>query len=518
MLFRTAKGALLLVLLILLVGHTLAAVTPGRITVWSTPSFASACIDNVQCDTTPANFVVTGNAWHTISITQSGYLAWSESIFVLTDQTSLVNASLQPDAGVTGIQVNVNPGGGMVCLDSSQCHDTIVSSGGSSSLQFTGLGEGYHTITVNNTPGYLSYTTRPYVTQRGFITLHISLDPIPATIVPGTPVPSVTLAGPTPVPGQEGVTPGRITVFSTPSFAYVCIDSAQCDTTPANFEVSGNAWHTVNVTQSGYLEWFDTIYVLTDQTSLVTADMQADTGITGIQVFVKPGGGTVCLDNNLCHPDVGSASGTGSTQFMGLNEGYHTITVNQTEGYQAYSTMPYVTKRGFTTIHINLYPISLPLDPKTHQPYVTVGGFVTIPVATDLVTPTPSQPTGAIRVYVNRVGSTICMDNGDCRANVGGSAGPGTGTTVFTDVPANVVHTITVTADGFERSSTQVTVSKDKLSTVDVRLLPSTGTATASSTTEPDLPQPTQAALGTVPVLGALLLCGMVLLSGKYRR
>ena len=100
------------------------------------------------------------------------------------------------------------------------------------------------------------------------------------------------------------------------------------------------------------------------------------------------------------------------------------------------------------------------------------------------------------------------------------SAGlPGrTGTTVFTDVPANVVHTITVTADGYELSSTQVTVSKDKLSTVDVRLLPSTGTATVSSTTEPDFPQPTQAAPGTIPVLGALVLCGVVLLSGKYRK
>ena len=424
MLFRTAKGALLLVLLILLVAPSPAAVTPGRITVWSTPSFAKTCIDNEQCDTTPADFSVTGNAWHTVSITQSGYLAWSETIYVLTDQTSLVNATLQPDAGITGIQVYVNPGGGRVCLDNTRCSDTSVTSGGSSSLQFTGLGEGYHTITINNTPGYLSYTTRPYVTQRGFITLHINLDPIPATIVPGTPVSSVTVAGPTPVPGQEGVPPGRITVFSTPSFAYVCIDSVQCDTTPANFEVSGNAWHTVNVTQSGYLEWFDTIYVLTDQTSLVTADMQADAGITGIQVFVKPGSGTICLDNSLCHYDVGSASGTGSTQFMGLNEGYHTITVNQTEGYQPYSTMPYVTKRGFTTIHINLYPVSIPIDPKTNQPYVTVGGFVTIPVATDQVTAKPSPPTGAIRVYVNRAGSTVCMDNGDCRANVGGPAGP----------------------------------------------------------------------------------------------
>ena len=517
MLFRTANGALLLVLLILFFAHAQAAVTPGRITVWSTPSFASACIDNVQCDTTPANFEVSGNTWHTVSITQSGYLVWSESIYVLTDQTSLVNASLQPDAGITGIQVFVNPGGGTICLDTSECHDMVVSAGGSSSIQFTGLGEGYHTITVNNTAGYLSYSTRPYVTQRGFITLHINLDPILATTVPTTPVPSVTGEGLTPIPGQEGVTPGRITVFSTPSFAYVCIDNVQCDTTPANFEVSGNAWHTVNVTQSGYLEWFDTIYVLTDQTSLVTADMQVDNGITGIQVFVKPGGGTVCLDNSLCHPDVGSASGTGSTQFMGLNEGYHTITVNRTEGYQPYSTMPYVTERGFTTIHINLYPVSFPTDPKTNQPYVTVGGFVTIPIATNQVTPTPAPPTGAIRVYVNRIGSTICIDGGDCRKNVGGTAGPGTGTTVFTDVTANVSHQITVTTDGYEPSSTQVTVSKDQLSTVDVRLLSLTGTSPASSTTEP-AHQPTQATPGTVPVLGALVLCGVVVLYGKYRK
>jgi hypothetical protein len=509
---RTATGAVLLVLLLVVV-HT-GAVTPGRITVYSTPSFATVCIDTVQCDITPANFGVSGNAWHTVNLTESGYQPWSESIYVLTDQTSLVDATLLPDSGITGIQVFVQPGGGTVCLDNLLCHAGIGSGGSTGSTIFPDPGEGYHLITVNNTPGYLPYSTRPYVTRRGFVTLHADLDPVPT---PATPLPSGSPGG-VPAPTVPGLTPGRITVWSDPSFAVACIDNDQCDTTPANFGVSGNAWHTVNVTGSGYQPWSDWIYVLTDQTSLVNATLRPDNGITGIQVYTRPGGGTVCLDGSVCHTRIGSAGGTGVTEFTGLGEGYHFISVNATEGYLPYSTRAYVTRRGFVMLYITLDPIPARIDPNTSLPVVTTGGFATIPRQPDLIPATSAPPTGAVRVSVNQAGSTICIDNRDCREHVGGAAGPGRGTTVFTDVIAGIPHTINVTAEGYRLSSNQVTVGAGKVSTLNISLMPVTGTEStvAVATTDPE-PRASSAGLDLVPVVGALALCTVVFYARRER-
>jgi hypothetical protein len=385
----------------------------------------------------------------------------------------------------------------------------VGSLGSTGTTLFPGLAEGYHIITVNNTPGYLPYSTRPYVTLRGFVTLHVDLNPVPT---PATPVPSGTV-GSEPATTAPALTPGRITVWSEPSFAMVCIDNAQCDTTPANFGVSGNAWHTVNVTGSGYLPWSESIYVLTDQTSFVNATLQPDNGITGIQVFVKPGGGTVCLDNTACHTSVGSAGGTGVTQFTGLGEGYHSITVNATEGYLPYSTRAYVTRRGFIVLSVTLDPIPVRIDPNTSRPVVTTGGFATIPREADLVPPTPATPTGIVRVYVDRAGSTICIDNRDCREQVGGSAGPGKGSTVFTDVVADIPHTINISANGYRLSSNNVTVGTGKVSTLNVSLVHLTGTT--GSTVNGEIvadPVTTPASADPLPEAGALAVCGAVFL------
>ena len=507
-----AKRAVLFVLLVLLVVHVQAAVPPGRIMVYSTPSFANVCIDGTQCDTTPMGFSVTGNAWHTVNVTENGYLPWSDYIYVLTDQTSLVNASMQPNAAPTGIQVFLNPGGGTVCLDYSLCHTGVGSPGSISSTQFTGVSEGYHTITVNNTNGYLPFSIQPYVSQRGFVTIHIDLTAVPTPTIPPT-APTQTSAT-LPPPGY--IEPGRIMVYSTPSFAYVCIDKTECDTTPMGFSVTGNAWHTVNISQPGYQDWSTYLYVLTHQTSMVSADMIPNADMTGIQVFVNPGGGTVCLDYSLCNTSVGSAGSTSSTTFTGLSEGYHTITVNNTDGYQPYWTQPYVAPRGFTTLAITLDPIPISTYPNGSRPTQTPGGFMTVVIPTDSVIPTIAER-GVVRVYVDRTGSTVCMDSGDCRQDVGGMPGPGNGTTVFTDVIANVAHTITVTADGYEPVSRNVTIVRDQLITEEFSLVPAGPTPLPTPTTIPTTATTTSAS-SEEPVIGALILCSAFFLLRKYNR
>jgi PEGA domain len=298
------------------------------------------------------------------------------------------------------------------------------------------------------------------------------------------------------VHAQGLVEPGRIVVHATPLGAAACIDAVYCDTTDATFTVSGNTWHSVVVTQNGYLPWSDNVFVISDQNTMVDAEMELNPSATVIRVDVTPGGGTVCLDDSQCRGNVGTSSSSGSTQFTGMSQGYHTITVGSTAGYLDYYTPVYVDLGKITPVTITL------------NPSISSATYMT-----SLVTPA-APGTGVVRVYVDRTGSTICIDNVDCRNNVGGSAGPETGSTLFTNVTANSVHSISVAADGYKPYSAQVSVGKDMVNTVDVSLQPLAAETTAPTRTPATLPLatptllPTRAGLDAVPVLGALVMCG----------
>jgi hypothetical protein len=187
---------------------------------------------------------------------------------------------------------------------------------------------------------------------------------------------------------QGLVAPGRIVVHSTPMGAVACIDTVYCDTTDATFTVSGNIWHSVVVTEKGYLQWSDNVFVISDQNNMVDAEMQLNPSITVLQVDVTPGGGTVCLDTSQCHANVGTSGSSGSTQFMGMSQGYHTVTVESTAGYQDYYTPVYVDLAKITYVTITL------------NPHISSSTYITARV-------TPAAPgTGTVRVYVDRAGST----------------------------------------------------------------------------------------------------------------
>ena len=306
------------------------------------------------------------------------------------------------------------------------------------------------------------------------------------------------------LPAMAAVPPGRIIVYSTPPGANACIDTTSCDITPTTFAVEGNAWHMIVVKENGYRDWIDTVYVTSDQSSVANAYLDLDPATTSVQVNVTPGGGTVCLDNSQCRENVGSVSSTGSTVFTGVSPGYHTISVTSPAGYAD----------SMKLVQVNLG--------KTTEVNITLDVFT--PTPTTEKPPTPV--TGMVRVYVDRTGSTICIDNAHCDYNVGGSPGPGTGTTFFNDVTVNETHIVTVAADGYEPFSATVSVEKDLIVKVDVSLQPIAGrtpvpTTTsppvttlppATATPSPTLPLQTRSGLDAVPVLGALALCGLVFL------
>ena len=302
------------------------------------------------------------------------------------------------------------------------------------------------------------------------------------------------------------VPPGRITVQSTPSGALACIDSKDCDITGATFTAEGNAWHTVVVTEKGYRDWTVTVYVTSDQTRMVDASLDLNPVTTAIQVSMMPGGGIVCLDNSQCR--VNETGSTRSMLFTGVSPGYHTLSVESPAGYEDTTKLVQVNLGKITDVSITLNPVVIPVTPVTSDTPVT------------LATP-PTMATGNIRVYVDRTGSTICIDTVDCFVNVGGTPGPGTGTTVFNEVSADVVHTINVAADGYKAVSAIVSVGKDEISTVDVKLQPlakeTTSLLTLIPTTLPTepTPQPTRAGLDVLPVIGVLALSGAIFLFQK---
>ena len=315
------------------------------------------------------------------------------------------------------------------------------------------------------------------------------------------------------LPAIAAVPTGRIIVYSTPSGANACIDTTNCDITPTTFAVEGNAWHMIVVKENGYRDWIDTVYVTSDQSSVANAYLDLDPATTSVRVNVTPGGGTVCLDNSQCRENVGTVSSTGSTVFTGVSPGYHTISVTSPAGYA--DTMKLVQVNLGKTTEVNITLDVFTPTPTTEKP--------------------PNPVTGMVRVYVDRTGSTICIDNEHCVYNVGGSPGPGTGTTIFNYVTVNETHIVTVAADGYEPFSARVSVEKDLIAKVDVSLQPIAGRTPvpttsppvttvpvttvppATTTPPPTLPVQTRSGLDAVPVLGALALCGLVFLIKKGR-
>jgi hypothetical protein len=234
---------------------------------------------------------------------------------------------------------------------------------------------------------------------------------------------------------------------------------------------------------------------------MITAYLDLDPNTTAIQVNVISGSGTVCLDNGDCRANVGSTTGTKSTLFTGVSPGYHTISVEAAADYEDTSELVEVTLGKITTVNIELSSFIIPATP----------------------TPPATRPTGSIRVYVDRTGSTICIDNGDCYVNVGGTSGPGTGTVIFNDVTTDKAHIITVAVDGYKSVSSPVLVGQDQVATVDVSLQPLGAKTTVPTLTPPQVPtvpptMPTaRSGLDAIPVLGALVLCGAVFLVRKTK-
>jgi hypothetical protein len=353
-----------------------------------------------------------------------------------------------------GIQVYSSPSGAYVCVDGTQC--------GYTPQLFDPLTANvYHTVTVS-LGGYLTYTENVLVTSQATYVVNAGLQPVP-------------------------VTTGSIQLYSTPLGATACVDGGDCRITPATFgDLSGNLYHLLTISSPGYQTDYENVMVIPGQTFVVNAVLQQPQPATGrVQVYITPGGGTICLDGGQCQAGVGTAAGTGSYQYGGVPaDSYHTITVEE-DGYEPFTTEIYVQPDQASEVNANLQPVT--------------------------------SPTGNIQVTITPGGGTVCVDGAWCDANVG--TGDAIGSTQFTSVLANTPHTITVITDGYQPYSTQASVSPGQTVEVNAVLVP-----VALVTTSPPEPVPattvpstTKAGLSGIVALAASGICSAAVLCRKRR-
>jgi hypothetical protein len=273
------KILLIVALILLIAAPAVAAVPPGRITVYSMPSGANACIDNDDCDITPATFTVEGNAWHMIVVREKGYRDWTDTIYVTSDTTSAASAYLDVDPEATGVWVNITPGGGEICLDNNQCRVNVGLINSNGSTLFTGVSAGYHTISIESPAGYED-TMELVEVKLGKITrVDITLDKIVTT--PPT--------SRTPVPAT-----GMVRVYVDMTGSTICIDNARCQYNVGGDSSSGTGTmvfdyvtahelHTITVAADGYEPFSTTVAVEQDLIANVDVKLRPKGGVAPVK-------------------------------------------------------------------------------------------------------------------------------------------------------------------------------------------------------------------------------------------
>jgi len=255
-------------------------------------------------------------------------------------------------------------------------------------------------------------------------------------------------------PLQATRKPGYITITSTPSGAYIYMDGTYKGRTPTTITDISSGTHIFELDLNGYYDWKATRTISQGQNSPISATLSPIPSSPGsIHVTSTPTGAEVYLD--------GSYQGLTETAITGVSAGDHTLTLKK-NGFQDYTTT--VDVRSQTTS------------------YVT---------ATMQSGPTPPSPVGSIRVTTSPTGATILVDN----------VQKGISDLTVSDVPVGS-HTVTAQMQGYQTSSTTVTVNQGETATVGLSLSP----------------QPTPASPGFAGYIAlAALVAGAIFLSLRRR-
>jgi hypothetical protein len=222
--------------------YVYASLTPvqstGSIYVTSSPSGATATLDNSRTGTTPYTFDSVATGSHTIQISRSGYQTYSGTVQVSSGSTTTVSVSLPPiSSSVGSLYMTSNPSGAQVYVDSSYRGTTPTTVGN--------LAPGTHAVLLRLS-GYQDFS--------GTATIYASqTTTMSANLVQVTPTTSL----------------GTLAISSSPSAAEVYVDNVFRGYTPLTLTDISPGSHSITLSLAGYQDWLGTVQVSDGQTTTV---------------------------------------------------------------------------------------------------------------------------------------------------------------------------------------------------------------------------------------------------------
>jgi len=334
-----------LILACLILGIAPAAADTTQYRVYSDPSGASFCVDYHCGYTTPDDFPVLGNTWHTITVSMPGYQTWSTYEGVGDIGTAVISANLVPNPVSYG-WLDLDPFEADIYIDG-----TYYGNG----KQTIPLSPGSHTLLLKKV-GYYDSTT-------------------PFTITAGETFPTAIGM----VPYTQSPAYGDLRVQSVPAGAAVYVNENYQGITypgdPVYVTQLAPGTYNVRLAMQDYQPFTQTIVVLPGITGQITAAMTPELppapDTTGqLIVGSTPSGAGIYLDNKY--------SGVTPLVLANIPAGSHTLVLRQA-GYAEWTSAVTVTGGSYTEISGTLIPSTTPTQPPS-QPTKS-GLTAVIPLA-----------------------------------------------------------------------------------------------------------------------------------------
>jgi len=297
----------------------------GYYAVTSSPSGGSVVFDGTNYGLTPVTITVstTGTPGHTITVSKSGYQAWSEfySGNPPAGQTVNVMATLNPVVQTGTIAVNSNPSGASAVLDNG--YDQVTTPG-----TFYSVSVGSHNVQVTKS-GYQPYSTNVQVTSGQTSSVY-------ATLVANQQV-------------------GSMSVSSNPVGASLYVDTIYQGLTNQIVGSLSVGPHSVTLKKSGYKDFSQTATVNNAQITYMTVTLTPlSSPATGdLDVSSSPSGASVYLNGAY----EGETRTSGPLYITGLSPGSYT-TVLKKSGYQDYTTTAKIVAGTTAQVSAVLQPAS----------------------------------------------------------------------------------------------------------------------------------------------------------------
>lgn len=306
-----------------------AAAENSQYRIYSDPSGATFCVDYHCSYSTPDDFPVLGNTWHTITVSLPGYQTWSTYDGVGDSGTEVINAVLVPNPVSYG-WLDINPFGADIYIDS------IYYGNGEQTIP---LSPESHTLLLKKA-GYYDSTT-------------------PFTITAGETFPTAIGM----VPYTQSPAYGDLQVQSVPPGAAVYVNENYQGITypgdPVYTTQLAPGTYNVRLAMQDYQPFTQTIVVLPGSTGQITAAMSPElspaSDTTGqIIVGSTPSGAGIYLDNKF--------SGVTPMVMADIPVGSHTLVLRQA-GYAEWTSAVTVTGGHYTEISGTLIPSTTPTKP-----------------------------------------------------------------------------------------------------------------------------------------------------------